>query len=132
MSTGGPLERDAPALPSESSAGATGKANLNPRDSESGQDGSGDLRARLAGLVRQPDDGPVSTPTEAYTLRVADAVLAAGFRRVVEDDGTIERLASAMAELNESAPPWPEIHDWIKNIYRDRARVVVRALREDT
>jgi hypothetical protein len=86
-----------PFPPERVASGATNTPNPTPGTPEAFQAVSDDLRARLAGLVRQPPGGPVSTPTEAYALRVAEAVLADGFRRVVDDDDTIEREAGIRA-----------------------------------
>jgi hypothetical protein len=82
-----------PFPPERVASGATNTPNPTPGTPEAFQAVSDDLRARLAGLVRQPPGGPVSTPTEAYALRVADALLADGFRRVVDDDEVPTRHA---------------------------------------
>lgn len=123
--SGGPFERDGAGTAAVSSAAVRAGVFLSVSDSGSGQDGSGDLRARLAGLVRQPFEGWVSSPTEAYADAVADAVLADGFRRVVEDDATIERVAEALHARNCDCTAWSD-----KDL--TAARAAVRALREET
>jgi hypothetical protein len=101
---------------------------------------AGDLRARLAGLVRQPFDGPVSTPTVAYANAVADAVLADGFRRVVEDDATVDRIARVLISVRlpdgcdelDVWRAWHRLSNRERHGWRESARAVVRALREET
>jgi len=129
-----------PFPPERVASGATNTPNPTPGTPEAFQAVSDDLRARLAGLVRQPFDGWACSPTEAYALRVAEAVLADGFRRVVEDDDTIERLARAIHDAECGTDDLCKGYDahgewdrkWRDDAYESVARAVVRALREDT
>lgn len=105
--------------------------NPDPSATEAAAPVTGDLRAQLVGLIRQPFDGPVSTPTVAYAEAVADAILAAGYRRVSEDDDTIATVADAIDEDVRSR--WqgrPDEFLSSPNDWRDVARAAVRALRE--
>lgn len=126
-------------IPADASdAGATNTPNPGRSATGSGQDDSGDLRARLACLVRQPFKGWVSSPTEAYAIAVADAILAAGYRLAVEDDTTIDRVARAIhhAECGyddlckgyDSHGEWDR--KWREDSYEAAARAAVRAIRE--
>lgn len=95
-----------------------------------GSDSRDALRDDLTRLIEKVG----LTPFEVEDWRLdelAGRLLTSGWRRVVEDDHTIERLAEAMwfgppqwsariVQL-EYAPTW-----------RAKARAVVRALREDT
>jgi len=62
--------------------------------------------------------------TQNTALGYAGLVIAASYRRVVEDDDTVDRVAEAMA----SAVEWP-YRNW--EPLRRMARAAVRALRED-
>lgn len=60
---------------------------------------------------------------------MAVAVLTSGYRRVSEDEETVERVARGMAESDGWT--WEgEFGAWTKPHYRRQARAVVRALRE--
>lgn len=107
----GPFERDGAETAAEVTAAGSSGVFPSVADSGSGQNGSGDLRARLAGLVRQPFEGWVSSPTEAYANAVADAVLADGFRRVVDDDATVRVVAEALAGVDGWEIRCPPTHE---------------------
>jgi hypothetical protein len=53
-------------------------------------------RAALVKLIREPHGHVHNTPTTAYAEAVADAVLAAGYVRVQDDDETVDRVAKAL------------------------------------
>lgn len=89
--------------------------------------------SRLATIRELP------SPYQAVEQAV-DALFAAGFRRLFEDDDTINRLADALhteecgcgdfdEHLTEVKTQFDEDDD---DTYHRMARVVVRALREDT
>jgi hypothetical protein len=72
--------------------------------------------------------------TQNTALGYAGLVIAAGYRRVVEDDDTIERVARILhdrlcdrADGDEACEDYDD-HRW----WKADARAVVRALREDT
>lgn len=101
------------------------------------------LRETLAALIAHPKmpadvrrfAGEDECDRCTRSLAAADAVLRAGFRRVVEDDVTIERLAKALAAFDGYV--WSEDDGAADNVanpdyYLRRARAVVRALREET
>jgi hypothetical protein len=77
--------------------------------------------------------------TQQRALSHAAKVLTSGYRRVLEDDDTIERLARAIHDGHCGCGDYDDHLDVVKHEfgvdecgYRDIARVVVRALREDT
>jgi hypothetical protein len=150
---GGPVEQDAPFLGSPESA-----SGLNPggrvRTPEEGVQAVRD--GMVAEVARALGYAGVS-PFEIEDWRIedfADRLHRAGYRRVVEDEDTIERLAKTMAEAD--GWDWGDepdreavgrLMEWdyptgetrtteygaiTKPVYRKRARAVVRALREDT
>jgi hypothetical protein len=125
-------------------SGATNPPNPNPSVNPSGNDRSGDLRRDLADRINRAWDEWAADEVPGWRQEyIADAILAAGYRRVVEDDTTVERVAVALCDLDGLL--WPEegeveaaaqaglsctIAD--TDLYRRRARAAVRALREDT
>jgi hypothetical protein len=76
----------------------------------------------------QPADETWREVTRQRALGHAATVITSGWRRVVEDDDTIERLARAMNDA--AAPAVPSAAGPAR--YLLMARAVVRALREDT
>lgn len=125
--------------------GATNTGRGHSETVPSGNGGSGDLSpeavAALVELARVIDpevcDGPdrsVPVAEAAEVWRRQDAALLtakrlwdAGYRLVVDDDTTVERVARALAESLR----WP----WTANdakVLTAAARAAVRALREDT
>jgi hypothetical protein len=74
----------------------------------------------------QPADETWREVTQQRALgHAAKVITASDYRRVVEDDDTIERVAIAMAEADG--------YSWeCSDGYRRLARAVVRALREET
>jgi hypothetical protein len=155
VSAGSPHPEAETALPRPApDAGATNSPNPDPDANPSGQDGSGDLRASELADVLTAAIPPINeyrraaSETEAVTLQadtrhgctmvrpltfgeIAAVVDGAGYRRVVEDDDTIERLAQAMWF---GPPAWSAliVQEEYAPIWRAKARAVVRALREET
>ncbi len=62
-------------------------------DSESGQNGSGQLRASLVAVILGLSGDLWHLPTRTDATVMADAILADGWRRVSVDDDTVERPA---------------------------------------
>lgn len=62
---------------------------------------------------------------------VADALLADGYVRVIEDGATVERLARAIYEDGswQSRCPWDKLFESTREQCRQNARAVLRALR---
>lgn len=87
----------------------------------------------------QPADEGWRTRTRNTALGYAGLVIASGYRRVVEDDDTIERLAAALWDSDILQLPGVPDGDWERNArkgakehFRAQARAVVRALQEET
>jgi hypothetical protein len=88
----------------------------------------------------QPADEGWRTRTRNTALGYAGLVIASGYRRVAEDDDTIDRVAAAIANSDHAS--WEDILSGIRQgskwapraaeEYRSLARAVVRALREET
>ena len=84
--------------------------------------------------------------TQDVAIGHAAKVITSGYRRVVEDDDTIERLAEAARSReavrfaenekrrggNAWLTPWSQLPENTREWYRLRVADVVRALREDT
>jgi hypothetical protein len=129
--------------------GATNPPNSGATTSASGNHGSGELRAEvdqraeLVALITARYPLGRVWPTECHAEQITDAIVAAGFRRVSEDDTTVERVAAGLAHADElrwavreggrwrdvGKPEWPLAS---RSSYLARARAAVRALREDT
>lgn len=99
---------------------------------------TGELRARLAAVAHAPSECllgqvPISAVPSLFEAveRAVDAILADGWRRVSEDDDTVERVARAIHDREcgpeeGSCPLFAEHRIW----YAASARVAVQALRD--
>lgn len=81
-------------------------------------------------------DGHLSMRPLTYG-EIADELLANGFRRVVEDDATVERIARGLWRDDIADVPISDTDsNWAiagaNGSYQSKARAAVRALREDT
>lgn len=129
-----PVAQDAPFLPDASTA--------------SGLEDSGRVRTPGTGVQAARDEMVAEvaralgyagvSPFEIEDFRiedVADRLRRAGYRRVVEDDTTVERVARALFGDFDGVVDgmtFDEAREQTREAYRDRARAAVRALREDT
>lgn len=132
----------------------------NPPSPEHGQDpsgnaGSGDLSGpdgwqavqALAALLQPEAFDPGQPASEEWRNRMQDEargyaakVITSGYRRVVVDVGTVDRVAAALA--TDDAIDWDYVQGsarsgskWARNEvarFHSLARAAVRALREDT
>lgn len=59
---------------------------------------------------------------------LADAILAAGYRKVILDESAIDRAAKALHDLGATASHWDERDSDLKDLYREDARAVIAAL----
>lgn len=135
--TGGPFEGDAPVLAAgcsvEPRTGVAAGTESPDRDSDAQRlpeacvelarvldpeaiNATGSLSLNEAGEILHRQD---------VALGYAAAAVQAGWRRVVEDEQTVDRVTEAMA----AAVEWP-YQSW--DPLRIMARAVVRALREET
>ncbi len=90
---------------------------------------SADATAALVDLIRGDYPDVWSVPLPQHAEQIADAILAAGFRRVAEDDDTIERVGWAMAsEVDGYVSGDLDPGEWEQ--YTNLARAAVRALRD--
>lgn len=103
----------------------------------------GDLRAHLAAVVHAAGCQCAGAPT-GLTLRtldvdlIADAVLHAGYRLVVDDDTTVERVARAIHHVgcgsDDLCKGYDHHGDWDRRIrddsYEAEARAAISALRD--
>jgi hypothetical protein len=132
-----------PIAGSSSDAGATNPPNPGPSATGEVQAARDDLRADLAAVIAHPKmpadirrfAGEDECDRCTRALDAADAVLAAGFRRVSEDDDTVEQVAQALAVHDGYV--WDVVDGAADNVanpdyYLARARAAVRALREET
>lgn len=138
--TGGTIERNDAEKAAGSAAAARAGSFPSASGSESGQDGSGDLRAEMAAVAHGAFDSSITNPavwaTSPYDqIELAvDALLAAGYRRVSEDDDTIERVAQAMwDEVQREFADIPgidrtEMPPVVMPRYRRYARSILRIL----
>lgn len=120
---------------------------MNQPDDTRGTD-LADLRADLVELVIAPHAHVHNTPTTAFAGSVADAILAAGFRRVpedAEDPEAIDEIGRIVRERESvrfdareahrpegtraHLVPWGELPEHTKDHYRERVEDVLAALR---
>jgi RecB family exonuclease len=98
---------------------------------------SPDATAALVDLIRGDYPDVWSVPLPQHAEQIAEAVVKAGFRRVAEDEATVERVARAIwvSRLAPGVVPNDEAWEWRKTYsmeQHDWARAAVRALREET
>jgi hypothetical protein len=124
---------------STSAAGATNTAQEHSDANSTVQPVSGDLRAEVDRLARLLD--PVAFDDRAvpqnlgqrfdrYSRRQtaidhATIALVRGYRRVVEDDTTVDRVAKVLSGWHGE---WDHIGEAVRDHYRSKARAAVRAI----
>lgn len=96
-------------------------------------------REDIAAMVNRAEgewsQAGVLMPSERHSM-VAEAVVSAGFVRVVSDSDTVERVAKAIwldechryADIPED--DWPLVAPYVKADYRRHARVAIEAMKE--
>jgi hypothetical protein len=150
VSSGGPLERDAPALPSETPGEprtGSGPCADTPGPGESESAGTVGLVYELATLL-EPEAANWAIQADPVwrdaTRNVAKAhamkAIASGYRRVVEDDDTIDLVARAIHQAecgyDDLCQGYDAHGEWDRRLredsYEAAARAAVRALRGDT
>lgn len=153
--TDGPVDQDGPFLTRGESASGLEPGGRVTTPETGVQALRGEMRASspmdaveaLAALLEPEAFNPDQLADEGWRARTQDTalgyaglVIASGYRRVVEDDDTIERLAEVLAKA-DGWFPWAQpvgveqevaVGDDIKDGFRSMARAVVRALREET
>jgi hypothetical protein len=130
-------------VPTPGAETAVDATNAPLRDG-SDSDGRTALRDELVGLLCADVLTAWSIPTDGHAKALADKILAAGFRRLVEDDDTVDRVARALwvdhlAGLPKLLQPIDDAereefwgHVVGSGHFHTQARAAVRALREDT
>ena len=130
------VDQDAPFLPDASTASGLegdGRVRTPETDAEAATDA---LRLELAFVIHEAGC-QCRGHSLGWTIRDRDAqqlaqgVVEAGYRRVVDDDTTVERVARQMLAANgDHLVAWAECRVQVRERYRALARAAVRALRE--
>jgi hypothetical protein len=140
------VDQDAPFLPSpETPSGPDSGGRVRTpgtgvqaaRDAHSGLSPLEQIE-RLAALLEPEAFDPDVPADEEWRERAQNTALGyaaraitAGYRRVVEDDTTVDRVAAAMFDTYNAWVTWEQADEGDRDRFRDHARVAVRALRGD-